>query len=435
MSTQLSAPINRQSAEALARGNKEPDWLVQLRGDAAELISTLAWPKPEKMNIERWELSAVGSYQTSEAVSAVSALPEQIRGMISEKNKNVIVQRNSTNVFKELSADLANKGVIFTDLETAVKEHGDLVKPYLFQAVAKDENKFTALQAATWNGGVFLYVPRNVEVEVPLQAVLYNDNAEAAFAPHIIVVAEANSRVTYVDTVLSEGAANESAFVHPSIVEIYAKPGSLVRFSSIRSMGAAGVDLSYRRAIAEDDARVEWIIGDLNDGNTLSETKTIMKGRGSTSDTKVISIGKDSQKMSITAHAVHFGKHSDSNMIIRAVMKDSASAIINGITKIEHGATKANGVQTERVLMLSPKARGDANPILLIDEDDVTAGHAASAGQVNPEQVYYLMSRGISKQQAEKLIINGFLAPEVAEIAVEAVRQQLVRLLERKLER
>lgn len=435
MSTQLSAPINRQSAEALARGNKEPDWLVQLRGDAAELIGSLAWPKPEKMSIERWELSAVGSYQTSEAVSALSALPEQIRSMISEKNKSVIVQRNSTNVFKELSADLANKGVIFTDLETAVKEHGDLVKPYLFHAVAKDENKFTALQAATWNGGVFLYVPRNVEVEVPLQAVLYNDNAEAAFAPHIVVVAEANSRVTYVDTVLSEGAANESAFVHPSIVEIYAKPGSLVRFSSIRSMGAAGVDLSYRRAIVEDDARVEWIIGDLNDGNTLSETKTIMKGRGSTSDTKVISIGKDSQKMSITAHAVHFGKHSDSNMIIRAVMKDSASAIINGITKIEHGATKANGVQTERVLMLSPKARGDANPILLIDEDDVTAGHAASAGQVNPEQVYYLMSRGISKQQAEKLIINGFLAPEVAEIAVEAVRQQLVRLLERKLER
>jgi Fe-S cluster assembly protein SufD len=121
-------------------------------------------------------------------------------------------------------------------------------------------------------------------------------------------------------------------------------------------------------------------------------------------------------------------------MITRAVMKDSASAIINGITKIEHGATKANGVQTEKVLMLSPKARGDANPILLIDEDDVTAGHAASVGQVNPEQVYYLRSRGISKQDAERLIIYGFLAPVVSEISVEAVRTQLQQLLERKLE-
>jgi Fe-S cluster assembly protein SufD len=145
-------------------------------------------------------------------------------------------------------------------------------------------------------------------------------------------------------------------------------------------------------------------------------------------------VGKNAQQNSLTTQAVHFGKSSDSNMVTRAVMKDSASAIINGITKIEHGATKANGVQTEKVLMLSPKARGDANPILLIDEDDVTAGHAASVGQVNPEQVYYLMSRGISKQDAERLIIYGFLAPVVSEIPVEAVRGQLQRLLERKLE-
>ncbi|MNG21301.1 FeS cluster assembly protein SufD [compost metagenome] len=121
-------------------------------------------------------------------------------------------------------------------------------------------------------------------------------------------------------------------------------------------------------------------------------------------------------------------------MITRAVMREEATAIINGITKIEKGATKANGEQTEKVLMLSPKSRGDANPILLIDEDDVTAGHAASVGQVNPEQVYYLMSRGISKKDAERLIIYGFLAPVVSEVPIDAVREQLQRLLERKLE-
>jgi len=207
-----------------------------------------------------------------------------------------------------------------------------------------------------------------------------------------------------------------------------------VRFGSVHSLGEGGVDMTLRRAVVENDGRVEWVIGDLNDGHTLSDTKSIMQGQGSTSDVKVISVGKNAQQMSLTTQAVHFGKSSDSNMITRAVMKDSASAIINGITKIEHGATKANGVQTEKVLMLSPKARGDANPILLIDEDDVTAGHAASVGQVNPEQVYYLMSRGISRQDAERLIIYGFLAPVVSEISVEAVRTQLQRLLERKLE-
>ncbi|MGO4372880.1 SufD family Fe-S cluster assembly protein, partial [Paenibacillus sp. MCAF20] len=223
-------------------------------------------------------------------------------------------------------------------------------------------------------------------------------------------------------------------FMHPSVVEVFVKAGAHVRFGSIHHMGETGVDMSIRRAVIENDGRMEWIIGDLNDGNTVSDTKSVLKGKGSTSDAKVISVGTGAQQMSLTTQAVHFGKSSDSDMVTRAVMKDSASAIINGITKIEHGATKANGVQTEKVLMLSPKARGDANPILLIDEDDVTAGHAASVGQVNPEMVYYLMSRGISKQDAERLIIYGFLAPVVSEIPVEAVREQLQRLLERKLE-
>lgn len=434
MSTQLSTPTDRQSAEALARSKGEPNWLVELRGEAAELAGTIGWPKPEKVRIERWNLTAVGSYELPTAVKAISELPEIVRELVSEGTENLLVQRNSGSVWKQLSSELANKGVIFTDLETACKEHGEFVQKYLFQAIAKDEDKLTALNAALWNGGVFVYVPKNVEVELPLQAILYNDNSESTFAPHILIVADSHSRVTYVDCVVSEPGTAAAPFVHPSIVEVFVKPGAHVRFGSIHSMGETGVDMTIRRAIIENDGQMEWIIGDLNDGNTLSDTKSILKGQGSTSDAKVISVGKNAQQNSLTTQAVHFGKSSDSNMVTRAVMKDSASAIINGITKIEHGATKANGVQTEKVLMLSPKARGDANPILLIDEDDVTAGHAASVGQVNPEQVYYLMSRGISKQDAERLIIYGFLAPVVSEIPVEAVRGQLQRLLERKLE-
>jgi Fe-S cluster assembly protein SufD len=263
---------------------------------------------------------------------------------------------------------------------------------------------------------------------------LFNDDAEAAFAPQILIVAAAHSRVTYVDNVVTTGNAASASSVHHSIVEVVAKAGAQVNFASIHNMSGGIVDLSIRRAALDNDARVEWVIGDLNDGNTLSDTKSVLNGNGSSSDSKVISIGSNDQKMSLTTQAVHFGRSSDSQMITRAVMRDAATAIINGITKIEKGATKANGEQTEKVLMLSPKSRGDANPILLIDEDDVTAGHAASVGQVNPEQVYYLMSRGIAKKDAERLIIYGFLAPVVSEIPIDAVREQLQRLLERKLE-
>lgn len=434
MSTQLSTPTDRQSAEALSRSKNEPNWLVDLRGEAAELAGTLEWPKPEKVKIERWNLTAVGSYDQAAPANALTDLPEVVRELVSEGTENLVIQQNSSPVWTQLSAELAAKGVIFTDLETACKEHGDLVKPYLFQAVAKDEDKLTALHAALWNGGVFVYVPRNVEVEIPLQAILFNTKAEASFAPHIVIVAESNSRVTYVDYVVTEPGAVTEPFVYHSVVEVYVKAGAHVRFGSIHHLGGSGVDLTVRRAIIENDGVMEWVLGDLSDGSTLSDTKSVLKGNGSQSDAKVISIGKNAQQMSLTTQAVHFGLRSDSNMVTRAVMKDSASAIINGITKIEKGATKANGVQTEKVLMLSPKARGDANPILLIDEDDVTAGHAASVGQVNPEQVYYLMSRGISKQNAERLVIYGFLAPVVSEIPIDAVREQLEKLLVRKLE-
>lgn len=434
MSTQLTSPTDRQTAEAIAVGKGEPSWLVALRGQGAELSATLPWPKPEKVKIERWNLTAVGQYEATEKVGSISELPQSVQDLIAEGTQNLLVQKNTGVAWSQLSEELASKGVIFTDLETAAKEHGELVQKYLFQAIKLDEDKLTALNAALWNGGVFVYVPKNVEVELPLQAVLYNDKAEATFAPHILIVAEDNSRVTYVDSTVTVKDAVSAEFTHPALVEVFVKQGAEVRFGSVHSLGASGVDLSLRRAIVENDGRIEWIIGDLNDGHTVSDTKSVLVGNGSTSDTKIISVGQGKQQMSLTTQAVHYGKSSDSNMITRAVMRESASAIINGITKIEHGATKANGVQAEKVLMLSPKARGDANPILLIDEDDVTAGHAASVGQVNPEQVYYLMSRGIQKTDAERLIIHGFLAPVVSEVPVEAVREQLNRLLERKLQ-
>jgi len=434
MSTQLNAPVSSDHIEALSQGRGEPGWLTDLRKEAAALAGTLEWPKPEKMRIDRWNLTALGVDRHPELAGDLAQLPDEIRASLPQDAANLVVQRNSGVCYRNLAEEWKAKGVIFTDLETAVREHGDLVKQHLFGTVKADEDKLTALHAALWNGGVFIYVPKNVEVEVPLQAVLYLDDAEAAFAPHILIVADANSRVTYVDRVLASGAGRSAVAVHHSVAEVVAGPGALVRFASIHHLPESVVDLSIRRASLANDARIEWIIGDLNNGNTLSVTKSDLKGNGSTSDSKLITVGTGSQNMSITTHAVHYGLSSESEMETRAVMRDSATAIINGVTKIEKGATKANGHQTERVLMLSPKARGDANPILLIDEDDVKADHAASVGRVNEEQIYYLMSRGVTREAAERLIIRGFLTPIVSEVPIEAVREELERMIEGKLD-
>ncbi|TLS51081.1 Fe-S cluster assembly protein SufD [Paenibacillus antri] len=424
--------LDQQTFASIGAAKQEPAWLAQSRAEALALASTLPLPKLEKTRIDRWTLGGTGAYRPAKPVLNAAELPGELANLIGDNpSPNLLVQHDSGVVFVRVSPELESQGVILKSLEQAAVDHPELVQQYFMQAVKKDEHRLTALHAALWNGGLFLYVPKNVEVKEPIQAIFYSENPEATFAPHVLIVADTHSSVTYVDNYLS--AASETKMLHNGVLEVFAKPGASVRVATVHDLGGHVTDVNYRRAVLENDAKIEWIIGELSHGNGVADTYSILKGNGSNSDMKVIAVGVGDQKLNYTTRAVHFGKSSASDMITRAVMRDEATGIINGITKIEHGATKADGQQTERVLMLSPKARGDANPILLIDEDDVTAGHAASVGQVNPEQVYYLMSRGIPKPEAERLIIYGFLYPVIEEIPLEALREQLSALVERKL--
>ncbi|AIQ51785.1 Fe-S cluster assembly protein SufD [Paenibacillus sp. FSL R7-0331] len=431
MTTQTILPVDAERLSELSLSGGEPGWLKDSRLQALALAAELELPKLEKTRIDRWNVNNYGSYKAAKLLTALNEAPSAIAALIKDQEEgSLIIQHNSGVVYTRLAPELAAQGVIFTDLQTAAKEHGDLVQRYLHKAVLPGEHSIAALHAALWNGGVFLYVPKNVVIDTPLQAVLLTDDAEASFVPHILVVADTNSSVTYVDNYVSDKA---EAGLHNGAVEVFVGAGAKVRYATVHQLGEDTTDVTYRRAVVENDGTIEWIVGEMNYGDTASDTKSVLKGNGSSSDAKVIAVGSGSQKLNYTTQAQHFGKNTPSDMITRAVMRESANSIINGITKIEKGATRADGQQTEKVLMLSPKARGDANPILLIDEDDVTAGHAASVGQVNPEQVYYLMSRGITRHDAEKLIIYGFLAPVVSQIPLEGLRNQLQTLVERKL--
>jgi Fe-S cluster assembly protein SufD len=431
MSTETIHPIDRQSVSAQSQSKQEPQWMSELRLKGLELAGTLELPRLEKTRLDRWNLEAYGAYKTPARIETFNGLPEAAKELLNEEGTgNLLVQINSSLAYRDVKADLANQGVLFMDLETALEQHGDLVRSYFMKAINQDENRVTALHSAVWNGGIFVYIPKNVKVTTPLQALFLSNDAKATFAPHILIIAESNSSVTFVDNWIS---TSEEASVANGMIEVYVKQGAKVQYASVHNLGDQVTDLTYRRAVVENDGRMEWIVGELNNGNVLSDTTSILRGGGASSDAKVICVGIDEQKMNLTTRAVHHGRNTTSDMITRAVMRDQSTAIINGVTKIEKGATGANGQQTEKVLMLSPKARGDANPILLIDEDDVKCGHAASVGQVNIEQIHYLMSRGISKPEAQRLIIYGFLAPVVSQIPIEKLESKLQQLVERKL--
>lgn len=429
MSVDTKFQFDRDFVTNLSKDANEPEWFLNQRLESLDLVGTKELPKPDKTKIDNWNFSQF-NYKQLEA--APKELPEVIQGLLTkeETDQNVIAERNGTLVHSQISESLKQQGVIFTDFATALKEHSDLVQKYFMsEAVTKDENSLTAMHAALVNGGTFIYVPKNVQVEVPLQAI-YSLRGGAGLFNHVLIVADENSSVTYVENYVSED--NEIAVAN-IVAEVYALNGANVSFGAVDNFANEVTTYVVRRGHAERDAKILWALGQFNDGNTVSENKTFLVGENSFTDKKTVSVGTGEQRQNFTSHVIHYGKHSEGLMLTHGVMKDSASSIFNGISKIEHGASKSNGEQTERVLMLSEKARGDANPILLIDEDDVTAGHAASVGRIDPMQMFYLMSRGISKKEAERLVIHGFLAPVVKEMPVDAVKERLIEVIERKV--
>ncbi|PLT27474.1 Fe-S cluster assembly protein SufD [Peribacillus deserti] len=433
MTTETKLPFDQEYVSSFSKQNNEPGWLLGVRNSAFAAIDTLPLPRPDKTKINKWNFTSFTKHTVeSGAFTSVEELPENVKTLIAaEGAKNLYIQRNNTPAFSVLTDELKNQGVIFTDIFTAARDHADLVQKYFMNGVKADEHRLTALHAALLNGGVFIYVPKNVEIKEPLQAVFLHDNAEASLFNHVLVVADDNSQVTYVENYIS--TADEENGIANIVTEVFANTNARVAYGAVDNLSKGITTYVNRRGTAARDAKIEWALGLMNDGNTISENVTNLVGDGSFGDAKTVVVGRGEQIQNFTTQITHWGKNSEGYILKHGVMKDSASSIFNGIGKIEHGASKSNAEQESRVLMLSEKARGDANPILLIDEDDVTAGHAASVGRVDPVQLYYLMSRGIPKQEAERLVIHGFLAPVVNQLPIEAVKKGLVEVIERKV--
>lgn len=435
MTTDIKLPFDAEYIKSFSKEMGEPAWLTDLRLKALTSVETLTLPKPDKTRIAKWNFSQFEKHLVkSEDYPSLNELPDEVKALIDidAKDGNLYIQRNNRPTYLSVSKELQDSGVIFVDIFTAAREHGDLLQKFFMKdGVKVDEHKLTALHAALLNGGVFLYVPKNIEVSQPIQAVYVHDDKDANLFNHVLVVLEDNSSVTYVENYVS--TMESASGVFNIITEVVAGTNSRVQYGAVDNLAKGITSYVNRRGVACKDARIEWALGLMNDGDTIYDNTTILQGDGSFGDTKTVTVGRGEQTQNFTTKILHFGKNSEGYILKHGVTKDSATSIFNGIGKIEHGASKSNAQQESRVLMLSEKARGDANPILLIDEDDVVAGHAASVGRVDPVQLYYLMSRGIPKKEAERLVIHGFLAPVVNELPIEGVKKQLVELIERKV--
>ena len=413
--------------KAFSAENEEPTWMTELRIAALEKAEKLALPKIERVKFHRWPLFTV----ENEAYMPDAGFTAQFDQM---KDNPVLVQQNTLTVFEQLSTNLIEKGVIFTDLKTAMEEYPELVKEYyMTKAVQVDEDKLTAFHAAFMNSGVFLYVPKNVVIEEPIEAIFLQDaTSKQSFFKHILIVAEEHSEFSYLERFQTTETGNEKVSAN-IIVEVIAKAGSKVKYSAIDQLGENVTTYLNRRGHIMRDASIDWAIGAMNDGDVVADFDSDLVGEGSHSEVKVVAISAGKQTQGIDTRVTNKASHSLGHILQHGVIRERGTLTFNGIGHILKGAKGADAQQESRVLMLSDKARGDANPILLIDENEVTAGHAASVGRVDPEEMYYLMSRGLRKTEAERLVIRGFLSSVITAIPIREVQKELVDVIEGKL--
>lgn len=414
----------------LATRFHEPQWLRTLRDAAWSTFESMPTPRLEKTDLQKrpWNF---GPFPAAVAINEENHDAKTI--VESSAETPVVYVRDGIVIKVNLPQHLVDKGVIFTDLHSAVDDHADLVQKYLFTAVPKDESKWTALNAALWHGGVFLYVPKHVSVEEVFHFVYAESDEGAGAMPHALVVGDEGSSFSYVDVHVSQGERT-GKYVHSSVIEVIALPTAKIKAVTCNQLVSGPTHFVTRRARIEKDATVDWIFTDVGDGFTYATLEGHMVGVGSRSTSQIIGVGYGRQHLDLTALMKHDARFSSSDIKMHGVVRQKAHSTYRSCTHIVMGAGGSTGEQNDRLVIADGTARGDAIPMLLIDEHDVSrCGHAASVGKIDPTQVYYLMSRGIPQTEAMKMIIWGYLQPTVDEIPSETVRDMVVSQIERKL--
>ena len=410
--------MTKETIKHFSQMHAEPEWLANLRQAAFDKIEELKLPVIERVKFHRWNLGD-GTLSESEVLANVpdfTALNDHL----------TLVQVGTQTALEQLPAELAEQGVIFTDFYTALEEIPEIMEKYFMSSVKYDEDKLAAYQTAYFNSGAVLYIPDNVEISQPIEGIFYQDSkSDVPFNKHILIIAGKHSKFTYLERLETYGSGTVPVTANIT-VEVIAQAGAQIKFSAIDRLGENVTAYISRRGKLDDDSMIDWAIGVMNEGNVIADFDSDLFGRGSHADMKVVALSRGRQIQGIDSRVTNYGCNSIGNILQHGVILEKGTLTFNGIGHIIKGAKGADAQQESRVLMLSDQARSDANPILLIDENDVTAGHAASIGQVDPEDMYYLMSRGLDKATAERLVVRGFLGSVIVEIPVKEVRAEMI---------
>ncbi|MEX2546613.1 MAG: Fe-S cluster assembly protein SufB [Chloroflexota bacterium] len=425
--TETKRGLTRATVEEISALKDEPAWMLEFRLRAYEHF--LKRPMPVWTDgLDRINFDKIVYYRkpSEREEKSWDDVPDQIKATferlgIPEAERKFLsgvgAQYDSEVVYHSVKEELSKIGVVFMGTDQALKEYPDIFKKYFGTVIPPEDNKFAALNSAVWSGGSFVYVPKGVDVPLPLQAYFRINGENTGQFERTLIVVEEDAKVSYVEGCTAPIYATES--LHVAVVEVIALPRSKVRYTTIQNWSNDVYNLVTKRAHAYEDSHVEWIDANTGSRKTVKYPSIYLRGRGASADIISVAVAGRGQHQDTGAKAIHLAPDTKSRIVSKSVSKDGGRATYRGQLKVAPGATGVVASVRCDALMLDDESRSDTYPYIDIQETDTTMSHEATVGKISQDQIFYLMSRGLSENEAQNLIVQGFLDVFTKELPME----------------
>ena len=415
--------LSIKTLQSIFSNTNEPTWFLNTRKLALYKSYTLPFPKLESMELERWNLFNVDF--------STLRLENEGNVNIAEYGINsddfAVVQKNNTIVHVNIPEKYADK-VVIKDIFTAMND--DHVKDSFMSVVDYAESKVTAVHYTLLNAGLFIDVKDNAVIEEPLQYIVISDKEQSLFN-HVTIQVGNNAKFNFIENYVNNQKEDKAPF--SLVSEVIAHEGAQINYSSITNQPGEKRGTILRRGLTYRDSLINWNVAAMDEADVYHDNTTNILGDGSEANLKIVTLGVKEQKTYFNSEVVNQGLSSKGDILQHGVLLDKSHIVFNGVGFIVKGATGSNAYQSSRMLTLSSEAKADANPMLLIDENDVMAGHGASLGRIDEEQLYYLQSRGLTRKESSRLLVHGFLSPVISELTVDKIKELVTVLIDEKI--
>jgi Fe-S cluster assembly protein SufB len=433
--------LSREVVESISEYKDEPQWMRDFRLKALEHFESRPTPTWGG-NLGQIDFDDIHYFvrASDRASRDWDEVPEDIKktfdrlGIPEAERKflaGVGAQYESEVVYHQVREDLEKQGVIFLDMDSGLREHEDLVREHWATVIPPNDNKLAALNSAVWSGGSFVYVPAGVKVEMPLQAYFRINTENMGQFERTLIIAEEGSDVHYIEGCTAPVYSTDS--LHSAVVEIIAKPGSRVRYTTVQNWSQNVYNLVTKRAVAHERATMEWVDCNLGSKLTMKYPSIYLLGKEAHGEILSIAFAGEGQHQDAGGKIIHAAPRTSSSIFSKSISKDGGRSTYRGLLEVADGASESRSKVVCDALLLDEDSRSDTYPTIRIGENDADVGHEATVSKIGDEQLFYLESRGLDEEEASKMIVNGFIEPVTKELPMEYA-VELNRLIELQME-